>query len=614
MCAPAASHEVARSRRQHRSCQREARSCRFSGPVSQPHECRVPLLAQRRSGGACEPTFSWDRGMGPGFATHGIREADRGGSAVNAEMNTDIRNGVYVKADYKLESRRLSHDFDTDGENVSGPFCNSHNASRMDRAACPEAAKPRNQLENGHVYSNVGVISCNDRDYAADDGRASRRASVDYYRNVEEFRKDSIVCYSDNSAAVTDENLNEPTTLRLKPNTVGDDDEHSSSSSSRQKRIFGTSHEESLLSIFKQAVVPFFLGGLGTVFAGLILDTVQFWPPFQQVTELFIVVPPLLGLKGNLEMTLAARLSTQANLGNMDTPRQVWDIALGNMALVQCQACVLSLLSSVFAIVMGLASDDAFRLDQALFVAASSMATAAVASFLLGAELPNCSLGPNGCHRTIYVKNQYISSVKELSELDRRLLILRSKCTLDDTVCGHRHHLYVNKYTSHIASKWCSNPFLSHIRNYRGSSAISLSLSDSHPSLDLIPGTRLCQACLRRCSEVEKRRSSREVLRYLKVPAHSVVAHVGSVNGLSATAVETSASRASDEGSPTYCVTDEGLSHGTAAQRQARTFPAPSQTARTKRQRIDFMLSDYVNLIKNVRKRLHVEGKRERKI
>ncbi|KAL1482831.1 hypothetical protein MTO96_033513, partial [Rhipicephalus appendiculatus] len=53
------------------------------------------------------------------------------------------------------------------------------------------------------------------------------------------------------------------------------------------------------------------------------------------------------------------------------------------MALVQCQACVLSLLSSVFAIVMGLASDDAFRIDQALFVASSSMATAAVASFLL---------------------------------------------------------------------------------------------------------------------------------------------------------------------------------------------------------------------------------------
>ncbi|XP_049528731.1 uncharacterized protein LOC119462597 isoform X4 [Dermacentor silvarum] len=276
------------------------------------------------------------------------------GSAVAAEMNADIRN---VKADYKFESRRLSHDADR--------------ATRMDRAARPDVAK----LHDG----NGGV----NRDYAADDGRASR--SVVCYRNGEEcvFRKGSIVCYSENCAAITDENLNEPTTLRLKQDLSGDD-ERSSSLSGRQKRSFGTTHEESLLNIFKQAAVPFFLGGLGTVFAGLILDTVQFWPPFQHVTELFIVVPPLLGLKGNLEMTLAARLSTQANLGNMDTPRQVWDIALGNMALVQCQACVLSLLSSVFAIVMGLASDDAFRLDQALFVAASSMATAAVASFLLG--------------------------------------------------------------------------------------------------------------------------------------------------------------------------------------------------------------------------------------
>lgn len=283
-------------------------------------------------------------------------------------MNADIQNGAYVKS----ESRRLSHDADRDN-----PFSNSHSATRMDRAARPDAAK----LHDQHVFGNGGVVI--NRDYAADDGRASR--SVVCYRNGEEcvFRKGSIVCYSENCAAITDENLNEPTALRLKQELSGDD-ERSSSLSGRQKRSFGTTQEESLLNIFKQAAVPFFLGGLGTVFAGLILDTVQFWPPFQHVTELFIVVPPLLGLKGNLEMTLAARLSTQANLGNMDTPRQVWDIALGNMALVQCQACVLSLLSSVFAIAMGLASDDAFRLDQALFVAASSMATAAVASFLLG--------------------------------------------------------------------------------------------------------------------------------------------------------------------------------------------------------------------------------------
>ena len=37
----------------------------------------------------------------------------------------------------------------------------------------------------------------------------------------------------------------------------------------------------------------------------------QHWDAFVHVTEIFILVPALLDLKGNLEMTLAARLSTQ---------------------------------------------------------------------------------------------------------------------------------------------------------------------------------------------------------------------------------------------------------------------------------------------------------------
>lgn len=48
-----------------------------------------------------------------------------------------------------------------------------------------------------------------------------------------------------------------------------------------------------------------------------------------------ILVPALLGLKGNLDMTLASRLSTQSNLGNMDEPRKAIYIILGNLALVQ---------------------------------------------------------------------------------------------------------------------------------------------------------------------------------------------------------------------------------------------------------------------------------------
>lgn len=36
----------------------------------------------------------------------------------------------------------------------------------------------------------------------------------------------------------------------------------------------------------------------------------QHWDVFRKVTEIFILVPALLGMKGNLEMTLASRLST----------------------------------------------------------------------------------------------------------------------------------------------------------------------------------------------------------------------------------------------------------------------------------------------------------------
>lgn len=40
----------------------------------------------------------------------------------------------------------------------------------------------------------------------------------------------------------------------------------------------------------------------------------QTWDVFQEITEIFILVPAVLGMKGNLEMTLASRLSTAVSI------------------------------------------------------------------------------------------------------------------------------------------------------------------------------------------------------------------------------------------------------------------------------------------------------------
>ena len=99
--------------------------------------------------------------------------------------------------------------------------------------------------------------------------------------------------------------------------------------------------------------IPFLLAGFGMVLAGILLDFVQHWTVFKSCSELFILVPALLGLKGNLEMTLASRLSTAANIGLLDDFNHAKVISKSNLALIQIQGVVIGGLAAIFALVVG---------------------------------------------------------------------------------------------------------------------------------------------------------------------------------------------------------------------------------------------------------------------
>ncbi|XP_012280722.1 solute carrier family 41 member 1 [Orussus abietinus] len=141
---------------------------------------------------------------------------------------------------------------------------------------------------------------------------------------------------------------------------------------------------ENVWTISIQMFIPFLLAGFGMVAASLLLDLVQHWPVYQVVSEVYILVPALLGLKGNLEMTLASRLSTEANLGHMETKNQQWTLIVGNLSLIQCQAMVVGLLASLAAVILGWVPEAHFDVHHGLLLCASALLTASIASFTLG--------------------------------------------------------------------------------------------------------------------------------------------------------------------------------------------------------------------------------------
>ncbi|XP_037579096.1 solute carrier family 41 member 3-like isoform X1 [Dermacentor silvarum] len=188
---------------------------------------------------------------------------------------------------------------------------------------------------------------------------------------------------------------------------------------------------ESLCVTCAQVFLPFLLAGMGSVAASLLLDHVKGWPVYAAYRELFVLIPPLLGLNGNLEMTLVARMSTQVNLDRLNTIKSQLRQAAANMALLQCQSTVVALVACGLALAKGLARHGSGITPlYACMLCACGLAAANVASMVLGAFMTTvvlvarrCGLNPDNVAAPIAASLGDLTTLTLLSTISSRLLI-----------------------------------------------------------------------------------------------------------------------------------------------------------------------------------------------
>ncbi len=110
--------------------------------------------------------------------------------------------------------------------------------------------------------------------------------------------------------------------------------------------------------IAREALPTLIISLLSLMFSGELLVHIARWPVFRKVDKLFILIPILLNMKGNLEMNLSLRMSTSANIGELDVRRTRETLIRGNMALLQVQAMIVSMFAGVLAFVLGVVTPE----------------------------------------------------------------------------------------------------------------------------------------------------------------------------------------------------------------------------------------------------------------
>ncbi|CAG2114216.1 unnamed protein product, partial [Medioppia subpectinata] len=175
------------------------------------------------------------------------------------------------------------------------------------------------------------------------------------------------------------------------------DDDNSSINNAKFKEAFDPPFArrepemQSSWTVLKQMLIPFLIAGIGSVGAGIVLNSVQHSDSFVAIPQLIIMVPSFLGLIGNIETTLASRLSTHANLGTLDVLSQLKAMVVGNAAVVLCQAASVGLFAAFASLgISYIKTPKETNLDLGqlvLLLCASSVSTSVVANVILATAI-----------------------------------------------------------------------------------------------------------------------------------------------------------------------------------------------------------------------------------
>ncbi|KAG5450535.1 Solute carrier 41 member 1 [Clonorchis sinensis] len=139
-------------------------------------------------------------------------------------------------------------------------------------------------------------------------------------------------------------------------------------------------------------IVPACLfAGMGMVFAGTYLDKVKRTQAEQFDPQLLAIIPPLIGLKGNLEVTLSSRLATLANI-KTEVNRQAIQMFFSTLAYILMQGVSAAIVISTLCVVMY--SPTEYKFANLLHLTAVSVITCTLAlctlSFLVFALIVCC--------------------------------------------------------------------------------------------------------------------------------------------------------------------------------------------------------------------------------